>query len=106
MILGIILNLITNLYLKRFHTTVKPDKTPSTLITTGPFSISRHPMYLGMMLILIGEAIVLGSMISFLMPVLFMVLMQRLFISIEGQTLKIYFPQQFASYSKQVRRWV
>jgi len=52
-------------------TTVKPYEQPTQLLTSGPFRISRHPMYLGMVLLLLGVAIVHGTLISFVFPVVF-----------------------------------
>ncbi len=40
------------------------------LLISGPFSISRHPMYLGMMAILLGVAIIHGTLITIVFPVL------------------------------------
>jgi len=64
-IIGGILNIWADNIFKVNKTTVKPHETPSSLEVTGPFRISRHPMYLGMCAILLGEAIILGSMITF-----------------------------------------
>src|SRR6056297_3194705 len=50
----IVLNLWTDSFFKRYNTTVKPDEIPSMLITTGPFALTKHPMYVGMGLILVG----------------------------------------------------
>lgn len=67
-IFGIIMNLWTDSLFKQKQTTVKPYEMPNVFVTSGPFKISRHPMYLGMMSILLGVAIFLGSLITFAFP--------------------------------------
>src|SRR5262249_31559299 len=58
---------------KRFRqarTTFAPFKPgeASYLVTTGVFRISRNPMYLGLVLLLIGWAIWLGTVSPWLVP--------------------------------------
>ena len=103
---GIIINLWTDIIFKQNNTTVKPDGIPSTLIVSGPFSLSRHPMYLGMSLTLFGEAIILGSLASFLIPILFIILIEKLFIPTEEKTLITWFPKEYSDYQKRKRKWI
>ncbi len=58
---GIYLNLAADRSFKKHQTTVKPREKPASLVTNGAFRISRNPMYLGMVLILAGLSILLGS---------------------------------------------
>src|SRR5690242_5301769 len=51
---GVVLNLVADRAFKRHGTTVKPFERSSTLMTTGVFGVSRNPMYLGMILLLVG----------------------------------------------------
>lgn len=103
---GGVLNLQTDRLFNKDNTTVKPYETPSTLEETGPFRISRHPMYLGMTAILVGVAIVLGSIITFIMPVLFMMLMEKLFLHDEENKLAETFGEKYLDYKAKVRRWI
>lgn len=105
-ILGIHLNIWTDKLFKTKKTTVKPYEKPSQLITEGPFKISRHPMYLGMLLILLGIAIILGSIITFIFPILFILFMEILFIPFEEKNLKEIYKRNYINYRKRVRRWV
>ena len=105
-ILGIYLNIWTDKLFKTKKTTVKPYEKPSQLITEGPFKISRHPMYLGMLLILLGIAIILGSIITFIFPILFILFMEILFIPFEEKNLKEIYKRNYINYRKRVRRWV
>ncbi len=106
LILGISLNIWTDICFKKYQTTVKPDEIPSTLLVTGPFRVSRHPMYLGMELSLMGIAIFLGSLSTFLIPVIFIVIVEKMFIPFEEMTLLTRFPKGYIQYKKQVRRWM
>ena len=104
--IGILLNLWTNQTLNKYHTTVKPDEIPSTLIMDGPFSLSRHPMYLGMELILFGIAIILGSLSCLILPIVFLILIEKMFISYEEKTLQTWFSEEYTNYIKKVRKWI
>ena len=80
---------------KQRGTTVKPHLDPSALITHGPFRISRHPMYLGMTLILAGIAVLLGSLTSFVAPVAFALVMQLKFIPLEECSIERVFGEEY-----------
>ena len=84
---GIILNPWTDRLFKEKHATVKPYLEPTTLITSGPFSGSRHPMCLGMTSVLLGVAVYHGALITFVLPTLFTILMELLFVPFEEETL-------------------
>jgi protein-S-isoprenylcysteine O-methyltransferase Ste14 len=78
----------------------------SSLVTSGPFRYSRNPMYLGMLIWLTGLAVLLGSLIAFLFPLLFFVLANFLLIPPEEKKLQQTFGEQFARYRQGVRRWI
>ncbi len=91
---------------KRKNTTVKPFEKSSALILEGPFRFSRHPMYLGMVIALLGVAIILGSLITFLVPIAFFVSMQIVFIRHEEKALEQTFGQEYLDYKNRVRSWL
>lgn len=91
---------------KQRGTTVKPHLDPSVLVTDGPFRISRHPMYLGMMLILLGIAFLSGSAISFISPIAFAIVIQVRVMLMEERTLERLFGAQYTAYRKRVRAWI
>lgn len=105
-VFGIILNTWADILFKRENTTVKSYGEPTSLITSGPFRISRHPMYLGMSSILIGMAMLMGSLVSFVFPLTFIIIMERRFIPMEEGNLEKAFGTQYRDYKKRVRRWV
>lgn len=91
---------------KRRGTTVKPHHDPSVLVSTGPFRISRHPMYLGMTMVLLGIAVLSGSVSAFLSPIVFALIMHVKFIPREEQTMQRVFGEQFTTYKGRVRTWL
>jgi protein-S-isoprenylcysteine O-methyltransferase Ste14 len=105
-VVGIILNLWTDRLFKKMNTTVKPFKDPKAFLTSGPFRISRHPMYLGMTSILLGISIIQGIIITFLFPILFVIIMEFLFIPFEENNLDRIFGLEYSDYKKKVRRWI
>jgi protein-S-isoprenylcysteine O-methyltransferase Ste14 len=104
--LGIVLNLIADSAFRKAGTTVKPFQESTTLITNGVFHISRHPMYLGFVFILIGIAMLVGSLTPWLVVPIFILLMELIFIQAEERMLIQKFGQTYRDYKKKVRRWI
>ena len=105
-LLGIGLNLSADRLFKSFKTTVKPFQESSAVITTGVFGWTRNPMYLGMVLILLGIGWIAGSATALVPWAVFGVLMDRVFIRAEESMLAARFPEKWQEYSSQTRRWV
>ena len=103
---GIWLNIWADGLFKRENTTVKPFEKSSTLILEGPFRFSRHPMYLGMVVALLGVAILLGSLVSFLGAIACFITMQIVFIPHEERALEETFGQKYLDYKNRVRCWL
>ena len=93
---------------RRAKTTVNPLKpeTSATLVSTGVYSFTRNPMYLGMALVLLAWAAYLSSIWSLLGPVLFALYITRFQIIPEERVLDRLFGAPFAEYKKRVRRWL
>lgn len=104
--LGVGINMLADNAFKRANTTVKPYETSTTLITDGVFRLTRNPMYVGFVLILLGVAIFVGSLSPYLIVVLFPILMKKIFIIFEEQMLEQTFGNTWLTYKQQVRRWL
>ena len=72
-LLGWIPNFWVGIYFRKIGTPISSKGIPKELVTSGFFKFSRNPVYLGMVIALIGEAIFLGSLVSFIIPILFFV---------------------------------
>jgi len=88
------------------RTTLSPYESPTVLITTGPFCISRNPAYLAMAAILFGSAVLMGTLVPFVFPVLFIVIIEVLFIPDEERRLEEIFGEEYREYKREVGRWV
>ena len=86
-------------------TTIKPFEESSVLVLEGPFRYSRNPMYLGMVLILLGLALLLGTLTPVLVVPVFVVLLRLRFIHAEEAALERTFGQEYRDYRSRVRRW-
>jgi len=102
---GIYLNIDADRSFKQAKTTVKPFQESSVLVTSGVFRITRNPMYLGFMLVLLGIAFLLGTLSPWLVILAFYVLMERVYILVEEQMLAEKFGSQWEGYQKRTRRW-
>jgi len=78
----------------------------TALVTSGPFQFSRNPMYLGMLIWLIGLAVLLGSLSVFIFPLLFFLLANFLFIPIEEKDMVQKLGDPYIAYKQRVRRWL
>jgi protein-S-isoprenylcysteine O-methyltransferase Ste14 len=106
LVLGIGLNLAADRSFKRHGTAVKPLGKSTVLVTSGAFRVSRHPMYLGFVLILLGVALLMGSLTPVALVLGFALFMDRVFVRYEERKLEATFGQAWLDYSKRVRRWV
>jgi protein-S-isoprenylcysteine O-methyltransferase Ste14 len=91
---------------KKAGTSVKPLGETTTFITTGTFRLSRHPMYLGFVLFLLGVAMLLGSLAPLLVAVGFAVLMEVVFVRFEESKMEDQFGEAWREYKLKVRRWI
>lgn len=92
--------------LQKNDTTYIPDGEPEQLVTTGPFSYSRNPIYLGMFGILVATAFLMQSMSALLIPVLFISIIQNTWIPHEETKLSEKFTDDWETYSTNTKRWL
>lgn len=92
---------------RRARTTVNPLKpeTSAALVSTGVYTFTRNPMYLGMALVLLGWAAFLSSPWTLAGPLLFAGYITRFQIVPEERVLDGLFGAQYADYRRRVRRW-
>jgi protein-S-isoprenylcysteine O-methyltransferase Ste14 len=106
-VLGIALSAWARLTFKAQHAEIFPwSDAHSALVTNGPFRFSRNPMYLGLLVIGVGAALVAGTWLMWLVPVLLFVLDNFVIIPYEERSMERTFGDAYRAYRSRVRRWI
>lgn len=88
------------------NTTLFVGRPSSQLVCDGPFRLSRNPMYVGVLVFLVGLALWVGTWPFYLaVPVAFF-LLNFFHIPREEHMLHELFGERYLAYSKEVRRWL
>ena len=82
-----------------------PEKS-SNVVRAGIYRRTRNPMYLGLLLVLLGWAIYLAHALSFIGLPVFVLYMNRFQIVPEEQALTVNFGREYRDYKAHVRRWI
>jgi protein-S-isoprenylcysteine O-methyltransferase Ste14 len=86
--------------------TIKPFERSRVLVTSGPFRFTRNPMYLSLVLMLVGLALVLGTPAPWSAAVLLALTLHFRFIRNEERALGASLGEPYARYRERVRRWI
>jgi protein-S-isoprenylcysteine O-methyltransferase Ste14 len=94
--------------IRRARTTVsalKPEAT-SSLVSSGIYGVTRNPMYVGLLLVLVAWAIFLSSAWALLGPLALVFYLNRFQIAPEERVLSSMFGADYSVYKSRVRRWL
>jgi len=107
-ILGLIININAIIGFRRAKTTVNPlDPGKTTkLVVGGVFRLRRNPMYLGILVVMTGWAIWIGSFYNLALLALFIYYITEFQIKPEEEVLRPLFDETYADYCSKVRRWI
>jgi protein-S-isoprenylcysteine O-methyltransferase Ste14 len=107
-VLGGVVALAGVVALRKAETTVNPltPDNASSIVAFGIYQYSRNPMYLGLLLVLLGWAVLLGSLLTFLALPVFIMYINKFQIYPEERALITRFGKKYQSYAKRVRRWL
>ncbi|ATX66019.1 methyltransferase family protein [Roseinatronobacter bogoriensis] len=104
--LGVVLFALAGWSFLRARSTIIPHQTPQQLITTGIFRLSRNPIYLADVLILVGLSLRWGALSGLILaPILMRVLLVRFIRPEEARILQQFGPAA-QRYFAQTRRWL
>jgi protein-S-isoprenylcysteine O-methyltransferase Ste14 len=105
-VVGIAITAIAAVSFKRAGTPVVPFERSTLVVTGGLYRLTRNPMYLGLLVALIGAAVLFGTVSAFLPIPVFVWIIQTRFIRGEERFLEELFGEQYLAYKKKVRRWI
>jgi protein-S-isoprenylcysteine O-methyltransferase Ste14 len=105
---GILLALAGVREFKLHNTTISPlnPNKSSSLVSSGVFQFTRNPMYLGMLLILLGWADLLDTILAFSGAAVFFIYISFFQIKPEEEMMKKKFGHDFIQYCEKVRCWL
>ena len=105
---GLIIILSAIILFKKYKTTITPLKPSKAtkLIVNGVYKFSRNPMYLGLLLVLIGVSIMLNPIGGIFFIPLFILYLNYFQIIPEENAMIQLFEGEFLKYKRNVRRWI
>ncbi|MEE9434776.1 MAG: isoprenylcysteine carboxylmethyltransferase family protein [Sphingorhabdus sp.] len=105
---GLSMDIVALVQFRKQQTTISPLSPQKTaaIVKGGVFAISRNPMYLGMLLVLSGFGIYLGSIANLAILAGFVAVITRQQIKPEEEVLREKFGDEYTAYTNAVRRWI
>jgi protein-S-isoprenylcysteine O-methyltransferase Ste14 len=91
---------------RKARTTTVPGRASSRLVTWGPYRVSRNPMYVGLAVAYLGEAILLHQVWPPVLLPLVLGYVNWVVIPVEEAKLTEVFGAEYGSYQRRVRRWL
>jgi len=105
-LLGAVLVLWCAVLFRLRGTPIIPFTESTALVEAGPYRLSRNPIYAGLVLLLLCEVMVVGTLSPWLTVLsLFLILRQR-FVLKEEALLRARFGPDYESFCLRVRRWI
>jgi protein-S-isoprenylcysteine O-methyltransferase Ste14 len=92
--------------MRRAGTTVRPDRGTDHLVTEGPFSFTRNPLYVAGTMLVVGIGLVSGILWCVLLAIVAAFAVQKLAIEREERHLQARFGETYMDYARRVRRWI
>ena len=93
---------------QREHLTadVVPGRPATTLVTNGPYRVTRNPIYIGFILLYFGIAILATSVWMLLLLVPLLIVLQRGVVEREETYLDAKFGEEYGKYKARAPRWL
>ena len=106
--IGLAFDVLGIMAFRASRTTVNPLKPEraSALVTGGVYRVTRNPMYVGMVFLLLAWAVYLSAVLPFAGIVVFILYITRFQIQPEERVLKGIFGDAYSTYATRVRRWL
>jgi len=88
------------------HTTLDPHGSVTEIVTSGSYHLSRNPIYLGFVCLLIGFLLVFRTYWGAILSPVFMISLYQLIIKHEEAYLENKFGDVYSNYKTRVKRWL
>jgi len=91
---------------RRHRTAVIPHRDASTLVRSGPYRLTRNPMYLGLTWVYVGLSAVMNWAWPLLLLPMVLIVLTTVVIQREERYLQSTFGLDYREYCRHVRRWL
>ena len=91
---------------RKARTTTVPGERSSRLVTWGPYSFTRNPMYVGLTVAYLGEAGILHQLWPVVLLPCVVAYVNWIVIPLEESRLTEVFGAEYTQYQARVRRWI
>jgi protein-S-isoprenylcysteine O-methyltransferase Ste14 len=105
-LIGFLIGLMGFLEIRKADTTLDPHGTVTQVVSSGIYRVTRNPMYLGFLLMVIGFPLASSSFWGVLLAPFFILTMNQLVIEKEEAYLEKKFGEGYTSFKRRVRRWL
>lgn len=103
---GFLLGILAFYSFMKARTTLDPHGSVKAVVSSGIYRFTRNPIYLGMVLMLVGFPLTFGNVWGIPLAPMFIPLMNKLVIEHEEAYLEKKFGEGYTGYKSRVRRWV
>ncbi|KPF71645.1 hypothetical protein IP69_05630 [Bosea sp. AAP35] len=90
----------------RARANILPHRAATALVESGPFAISRNPIYFGNTTMMVGAGLAFGNLWLIVTGLIAAVLVLKLAIEREERHLEALFGPAWIAYRARVRRWI
>ena len=106
--LGVLIAISGVVSFRRAKTTVNPTRpdTSSSLVTTGIYKLTRNPMYLGLLIMLVAWSTFLSNFYGLVLCLVYVLYLNRFQIQPEERAMQSSFGVDYSDYKTRVRRWL
>lgn len=91
---------------RRAGTTLIPNRPANAFVQTGPYRLTRNPMYVSLVCLYLAGALWLNTWWAVVLLALVVLVIDRAVIAREERYLASAFPTEYTAYRSRVRRWL
>ena len=103
---GVLLAVVAERLFARAGTGVRPFTPSTAVVASGPYRFTRNPMYLGMMIVLLGGFLLSGRLGPILVIPVFFWWIHTRFVLREEVHMERALGKDYLNYKRSVRRWL
>lgn len=104
--IGLALRYVSRIYLGRYFSRHVRIQTDHQLVIIGPYRILRHPLYVGLLLLVVGVPLYIGNWLTFACAIIIMSLLLNKRMIHEEHMLELKFGIAYSNYLKKSYRFI